>query len=998
MSGVRAWLRSIRSTLTPRNWVSGLLLSVSICPLHAQQVTRPEDSRANYVQMVFNSRRGLPQDSVHAIAQGSDHFLWFATEEGFARYDGVHAETYDRKTNPELNDNNITALAAAPDGSVWVATRSSVLRFLHGRMLSRVYAGNVNALLCDEQARVWVGTEEGLARITQDGRALDPVSQLAGGITVISVLSDRKGGLWLLTSNGLVHFAGGTLRFIGNAEGMPLAKPTVMVVAPDGSLWLAGNGKLLHWSGSVLQSVSLDPVSPEAKVTAMLRDASGDVWVGFDHYGLAKLHGTSLLRYTTSFGLPSDDVSVLLQDESGNIWVGLRDEGAVSLHSGLFRTYGQREGVGESKIWTTLAAHDGSVWIGMNTKGLDHLHPNGQIDHYTKAQGFPFGAVLALYEDDDHSVWAGLDTGTLAHVTGNQVHVYKDTAPVKAGIRGIVRGPGHDLYVLYRRARGIYHFHNGRLLQEKSNIPDPITFATSGLDGSVWLGTDHAGVTHWKGSVLEHFAAKEGLPSESISSIYVESRNIVWVATTGGLSLIRQKRVTNFTPANGLDSFTIGSVLPDSSGYLWMSSNKGISKALRQDLIDFADGRITHFPSVVYGTSDGMRNAECNYGTSPSASRAPDGRLWYATAAGATSIDPGHSTPYAGEPEAEIESLSVDGKPVSLARNVVLKKGEHDLQVNFTAPDFIAANHLRFRYRLQGFDSVWNDAGSRRQAIYTHLPPGDYTLQVQAQDGQGWPHHSSTLMFMLPPYFWQTAWFRVLGGISILLAGYGVYRVRVYSLRHRGKVLQECVVQRTAELQEAIRQAEAAQQKLREQATLDSLTRLWNRSHIFELLQREATRAEREHLDLCVLMLDVDHFKHINDTLGHLGGDRVLEQIAAILVEQTREYDYAGRYGGEEFLVVLCNCTLATGMRRSEAIRAAIASAHVEYDGTVIPVTASFGVAEVVQGRSIEHALKDADLALYRAKHSGKNRVCSSLELAEAKTGNWFDQQCDYAM
>ena len=215
-----------------------------------------------------------------------------------------------------------------------------------------------------------------------------------------------------------------------------------------------------------------------------------------------------------------------------------------------------------------------------------------------------------------------------------------------------------------------------------------------------------------------------------------------------------------------------------------------------------------------------------------------------------------------------------------------------------------------------------------------------------------------------------------MGGL-VLLSVFGAYQYRMLAMRRSSRTLQECVIQRTAELQQAIREAEAAQLALQEQATRDGLTRLWNRRYIFDLLCKESRRAERERLSLCVLMLDVDHFKHVNDTAGHLGGDRVLEGVAQVLADHTRPYDYAGRYGGEEFLVILCNCTLEAGMRRAETIRAAIESADICFHDVRVPVTASFGVAVNDVGKTIEAVLQEADEALYRAKQAGRNRVCS---------------------
>jgi len=545
-------------------------------------------------------------------------------------------------------------------------------------------------------------------------------------------------------------------------------------------------------------------------------------------------------------------------------------------------------------------------------------------------------------------------------------------------LRGIRRVAHGDLFVIFAGKFGLVRFRKGRFLTEPQNVNgQPIVMAAA-PDGSLWIGTKHGGVTHWKDGVLAHFGEREGLVANYVMSLSVDPDGTVWVGSSpGGLSRIRNGHVVTVMPDDGLFDFTVGTLTDDGYGYLWMTCDKGIYKVSKQELNDFAEGRVHSIHSIVYGTPDGLRSAECNYGTSPSASRAPDGRLWFATTAGLVSVDPLHSGTRTGRPAVVVESVFVDGQKTAVTNGLRTDKGSHDLQFDFAAPDFVAPERVHYRYRLDGFDEHWIEPGRREQVFYTRLPPGDYIMLVQASDGSGWPAHSTSMPVMVPPLFWQTIWFRVAVGLMVLLAGVGTYELRVYALRRSRRTLQECVIQRTAELQRAIREAEVAQEALHEQATRDGLTRLWNRRHIFYMLHKEARRAERERRSLCVLMLDIDHFKTINDTSGHLAGDRVLESVAGVLADQTRPYDYAGRYGGEEFLIIFCNCTLSNGMRRAETIRAAIASSRILYGDVLLNVTASFGLAVNAAGKTIEMMLQEADQALYLAKHHGRDRVCN---------------------
>lgn len=947
-----------------------------------------------YVQTSVTSHNGLPQNSVHTIAQSDDGYLWFGTEEGLVRYDGNRTMVFDRHGNPDLLDNNIVSVCNAEDGSLWAGTPSGVAHFRGGRFVSHTVAQSVTVrgVVCDAQGAVWVGTDRGLYTVSGNGTMLRPVPGTGLGFQVNGMVQGRNGQLWLAMETGLTGIEGGMVRHYGKAEGLPQAPIRAIAAAVDGSLWLAFDSEILHWNGGVLGRLSLSRFPGRPDVTALLEDSSGKLWIGFRHNGLAVVQNGQISRYTGRDVLQSDDVMTLRQDRDGNLWVGFADSGVVGFHAGLFNTVGDREGLSENSTWVALAARDRSIWAGTNNKGLDHLLPDGRVEHVNGSHGLPPGQVGALFEDADGSLWAGSETGDLTHIEGRRLSVYRNPARANTSLRCILRGPGGDLYLLYHAENGLVRFHNGRFETVAQNVPGQPTFALAAPDGSLWIASSHGGVSHWNGHTLAHFGPAEGLRTPFLTSMLLDRDGALWVgSSTGGLSRIRNGRVARIMPENGLFDYTVGAIVEDDLGYLWMSSNKGIFKVRRQELNDFAEGRTVSVHSIVYGQADGMRSSECNYGSVPSVARGNDGRLWFATTTGLASILPSASQARSSRPAAVLEGGIVDGRPSATIDGIVTGKGAHDVEFDFTAPDFTAPERTHFRFRLDGYDSHWNNVGSRRMAFYNRLPPGQYLFLVQASNGREWPMQSTAVPVILPPLFWQTSWFGMLMATLLLLSGIGVYQIRVLSLRQRSRTLQECVVLRTAELQDAIREAQAAQQALHEQATRDGLTRLWNRRYIFDLLCQESRRAERERLSLCVLMLDVDHFKDVNDTAGHLAGDRVLEDVGKLLAEHTRPYDYAGRYGGEEFLIVLCNCTLEAGLRRAETIREAIASTSIVFNELPIAITGSFGVAVNSAGKSIEAVLQEADQALYRAKQTGRNRVCSVLPTVPEAT----QEQCN---
>jgi diguanylate cyclase (GGDEF)-like protein len=323
-----------------------------------------------------------------------------------------------------------------------------------------------------------------------------------------------------------------------------------------------------------------------------------------------------------------------------------------------------------------------------------------------------------------------------------------------------------------------------------------------------------------------------------------------------------------------------------------------------------------------------------------------------------------------------IEEVRFNQKPLPFEEGITVGPGAGDLEIQFAAPPSAASDHLR--YRLLGFDKKWREAGKEASVLYSHLAPGRYEFDFQTADTAGL---RGSVVQCIPitivaPY-WETARFRGLGIIVLLVVVLVLYKLRVGYLLKHNKKLQERVSQTRAELTLTAKIAGDAQEALKEQALKDSLTGLWNRRAIFAMLEREVYRAQRDHFPITLVMIDLDHFKNINDTYGHLTGDEVLREAASRLVDTMRPYDFAGRYGGEEFLVVLPSCSPQNGLQRAEHFRKAIAEKLVPTAVGPLAVTCSLGVAAYEEAMPPEDLIHRADEALYRAKRLGRNCVCS---------------------
>ncbi len=376
--------------------------------------------------------------------------------------------------------------------------------------------------------------------------------------------------------------------------------------------------------------------------------------------------------------------------------------------------------------------------------------------------------------------------------------------------------------------------------------------------------------------------------------------------------------------------------------------------------------------SVSYGRADGMRSAECSGFTQPAGWKARDGRLWFPTIEGAVVIDPDRIKTNTIAPPVVIEQVLVDRKAISSTGPSDLMPGRGDLEFHYTGLSFVDPERVKFRYKLDGFDREWVDAGTRRTAFYTNIPAGRYTFRVTACNNDGvWNQQGADVSFRLRPRFRDTPWFFGLGAVALALSGYGVSRMRAAQVRARERELERQVTERTLQLEEA-------NAKLQNLSELDSLTGIANRRRFEETLAREWRRSTRDTLPLSLIMLDIDFFKAFNDANGHQVGDQCLRRVAQeIRAALTRPGDLVTRYGGEEFACILPSTPPRGAAAVAEALRARVETMGTRHPGAPSGVvTISLGVATAPEEAATPEALvAAADEALYRAKRAGRNRV-----------------------
>ena len=960
------------------------LVSAWVAMPRASCALDPAKAVTQYIQASWNSEQGLPQNSVHAIAQTADGFLWMGTEEGLARFDGVSFQVFSSHATPGLPSDYIQALEADRDGSLWIGTDSGLSHWVPGSGAGEAHgtfhaiaqadgaAGeNVTTLKLDGGGTLWVGTTRGLSCVRAGRLTLSPVGNGLAGVSIRALAAQPDGTLWIGSEKGLFRSAKGKLEHWTERDGLPVAMVTSLAAAPvaGGDVWVGTMGGLaVAHNGRV--SAAKERL-PWKEIDGLLRDRDGALWISFDRHGMGRLYGGRLAVYDALRGLPSNRCTrALYEDREGNLWMGLVDAGVAELRDGKFTVFGKPEGLAGNYIGNVMEARDGSIWIGSDSNGLNQLLPDGRMKVWDRRQGLPDSAAFSLLETRDGSILIGHRSGALTEIRNGKVTVYREAAGAQVSLNALFEDRDGEVWAGFYGS-GAARLRNGRF--EHVSTSGRLDGIAQTPDGAMWFADDGGGVRRWQRGQWTQFTTANGLPSNHTMCVYADAGGDVWVGTaSGGLSRIRNGRITNWTVDQGLPGTTVGSVIGDNQGYLWLGGDSGIARESKAEL----NGGAERLHPALYSVVDGLRSRETVYGGTPSSWKGRDGRLWFSTIMGAAVVDPAKVGANMAPPPVWIGSATLDGRSLAGAGRAESIAGAGNLQVSYTAPSFAAPGRVRFRYRLREFDKEWVEAGGRREAWYTNLPPGAYQFEVQAASGEGaWGAAGAKVEFVLRPPLSRTP----LAYAAYGLAGCGlvwlIVVVRTRRLVRNREELNRIVAERTAQLEAEKAALEEARRELHTQATHDSLTGLFNRGAILEHLERELARATRENTWLGVIIADLDHFKRFNDTYGHLAGDEVIREAARRLRQAMRSYDVVGRYGGEEFLILLPGWEPEKGNARIDLLLDAIRSAPIAIDGREFRLTCSFGIAAFAPGATAtpKDLLSRADTALYVAKNSGRD-------------------------
>ena len=760
---------------------------LSVCALQAQATTGPPEDGAppaeaaassEWVARNWQTGDGLPHNTVNAILQTRDGYLWAGTNGGLARFDGLHFRSFGLQEG--LLAVHILSLAETTDGTLWAGTSGGgVSQWKNGRLITHGGAdgfpedADVLCMTPDADGSLWIGTTVGLIHWQQgrftilgDSHGLPQkqvraLARSTDGSLWVSVIGDgvyqrkdgrftrvsgtgpvtgdcyslmghRDGTVWAGAGNGkLWRLKDGQWRAFDPSSGLPRASYVSMREGLDGSVWLAvPDHGLYRARGDRFEQVALGEERFEKGVNGVTADDAGSIWFVAPSGGLTRL-SRRLLYYWTGDAQQPISPTTIAEDPDGTWWLGTSNDGIHRFESGRFTKISDPRVTRISpRIYCGVAGSDGSIW--MAGEQFLHRFKSGQWAETFMEPPIRGEAIRAMCVEGD-TVWIGTYYSTLLKYASGKIETVAPAGSFGGGITSMV-------------------------------LESP---------GVLWIGSS-GGLHRWERGNIRRWGTRDGLLTRNVRSLFRDSDGTLWMGTMGGgLARMKQGVISNFTTRDGLVDDIISQVAADRSGHLWLGCNRGIMRIERQELEAVSRGGGASLHPVVFGGNEGMLKEQCAGGHSPTVIETRDGRLLFPVAGGVVEIDPTKlpdAVPAA--PRTTIESVSINGLPASPEGQTSVPAGQHHLEITYTAPALGGAEWLRFRHRIEGLDVGWTPGSSRRAVSFDGLPPGRYVFRVAASDGRGhWSAHEAGFAFVIQPFFWQTLWFRVGGMLLLLLAG-----------------------------------------------------------------------------------------------------------------------------------------------------------------------------------------------------------------------------------
>jgi len=805
-----------------------LLLASSACALALD----PELDISQYAHTAWKVREGFTRGTIFSIAQTPDGYLWLGTESGLARFDGVQAVPWQPPNGEQLPSNFVQQLLVARDGTLWIGTDKGLASWKDGklRQYPEIAGERIYSMLQDAGGTIWFAAENpGRVCAVQAG-----VTRCNGegsfGSAVSALYEDHKGNLWVSAQTGLWRWAPGPAEHYRMPESVQADE---LLEGDNGTLLMTTNksGRFEgHVNGSMeglkqlvagkIRDYTVQAIAGQFTPLRLFRSSDGSLWIGTVR-GLVHLYKGRIDRFSVADGLSGDLVTSIFEDREGTVWVST-STGLDRFREFAVPTISVDQGLSIAAVDVLQATLDGSIWIatadGLNRWQHGHMTVYGRTNvlsqsgrkdqqiaivnaRVTEVANSGFRTkVSSLGQDDRGRLWIGSREGVFYFDRGRFVRV----SGLPGGDIFSVAGDGHGKIWISNLDHGlIYSTPDGPVLR----IPwarfgseyAAVALLPDRLQDGLWLGFVNGGIAYLKdGQIRASYNAAEGLANGTVTDLLYGSDRAVWAATEGGLSRVKDGRITTLTGKNGLPCDTVQGAIEDNDRSLWLYMSCGLVRINGSELAAWVSDPKHIVQTMFFDSSDGVWSFGRNGRHTPYVTKSPDGKIWFSTPDGVSVIDPRHLPFNKLAPPVQVERVIADHKnyDTSSQESGGLRLPQHvrDLEIDYTALSLVAPEKVRFRYKLEGRDHDWQDAGTRRQVFYTDLAPREYRFDVIACNNSGvWNEQGATLEFFVAPAYYQTSWFRSLCALTLIALCYGAYRFRLRRLREQEKKMRDVI-------------------------------------------------------------------------------------------------------------------------------------------------------------------------------------------------------------
>ena len=730
--------------------------------------------RSDYFQRLWTSDDGLPVNSVTAVVQTRDGYLWLATYAGLARFDGVHFTVFNSANTPGLQSDRLTSLFEDAHGNLWIGhERGDLTRYRDGKFESLGFhetgaRRKICAIGADATGDIWMLNEEGTLVRVRDGTSCS----LPNNIGIAAMACDTSGQLWVASGGELAPLINNQLHPLTDSgtNGFGGYYVAGICASHDGGLWIASDGRIRKWKNKQwVADLGTNPCP--TTITAMIETWSGTVAMSSVESGLYLLRPQGeRLHFGRAEGFPHDWIRCLCEDREGTLWTGAGNGGLVALRHGKVQMYEPPDHFQGRVPLSTAVTHDGSVWVTTEGAGL-YQYLQGAWNHYDTSSGLSNVFVWCVSEDTRKQLWAGTWGSGMFVLKDGRFVMPRGLENIRVPMAALFQAPDGVTWI--GSASGLIRYENGDVKtygeQEGVKLPDVRAIAET-PDGSVWFGTLGGGLGRLQDGTVKQFSRADGLASDYVQSLHVDADGTLWIGTYGGgMSRFKAGRFTRITSQEGLPSNFICDIEEDKMGNFWISSTAGIFCIAKDALNECADHG-EPLRCLTYDRSEGMTTEQCSGGLQPASCQTADGRLWFTTSKGLAVVDPAETRRLIRPAPAVIEEMLAHGSTLLTGPTnrgpLKIPAGWQGFEFRYTALSFVAPEKIQFQYRLDGWEKSWVDANTKRVAEYNYLPPGSYVFRVRARNEEGaWQDDDARIAFVVLPHFWQAWWFYLICGL-----------------------------------------------------------------------------------------------------------------------------------------------------------------------------------------------------------------------------------------